>query len=148
MELFNSPVLIRHQEQLEKSRNAIEKRDLLIEQWNYEEQSFFFPSGRWASDDRTAPIFTFRALALFLFLFLLLLPTVVFSALLLFYFGKIYRKRDLLRIKIQEKQMIVKGTLPIPLSKEEYENVQKTYWGQKFIKENIFFLKTSVETPA
>lgn len=149
MELFNSPVLIRHQIQLEQARNAIEKRDLLIEQWNYEEQSVFFPSGHWSKEDRAVPLFTFRAIVTFLILFLiLLLPFFIPGLFILHQVSKLYKKRNLLRRKIQEQQKIVKGTLPIPLSKEEYESVMQTYWGKKFIEENIFFLKTSLETPA
>lgn len=139
VELFNSRVLVRHQIELEKARNAIEKRDLLIERWNFDEQSIILPAKRWEQEDRVASIFTFRSFLIILLSMLLVFPAIF----ILPYMVTKYTKRERLKKEIMKQQTIVRSTLPIPVNQDEYKEIEDTYWGQKFISNGIIFLKTS-----
>lgn len=139
VELFNSRVLVRHQVELEKARNAIEKRDLLIERWNFDEQSIILPAKRWEQEDRVASIFTFRSFLIILLSMLLVFPAIF----ILPYMVAKYTKRERLKKEIMKQQTIVRSTLPIPVNQDEYKEIEDTYWGQKFISNGIIFLKTS-----
>jgi len=137
LDMYNTKVLVRHQIELEKTRNAIEKRDLFIERWNTREQSFFLPAAKWDKEDRVVSTFTFRAFLVLLLSLLLVVPAIFIVPLLI----TKYSRRETLKKEIIKQQTIIKTTLPIPLTDDEYTEVSDTYWGRQFIDNGIIFLR-------
>lgn len=139
--VFNQRVLDKYQSELEKARIAIEKRDLLLEKWNKEEQSVILPAGKWSERDRLVPLFSnFSYIILFLSII-----TIIPAFFVLPIAIRRYSKRNKLKKKILTQQRIINGTLPIPLPKTEFEKIETTYWGERLIVNNIVFKKTPQE---
>lgn len=136
MELFNNKILVRHQTELERARNAIEKRDLLIDRWNVTEQSIILPAKQWEQDDRIVSVFTFYSLLVIFLSALLVFPAIFVVP----YMVHKYIKRASLKDEIMRQQNIVRTTLPVPVTPDEYQEILKTYWGQKFISNGLIFM--------
>lgn len=134
VDMYSNKVLIKYQYELEEVRNAIEKRDLLLERWNNEEQSWILPAESWGPDDRIASSFSFRAVATFLFSLMLVFPAIYTIPLLLIK----QRRRRKLKKSIILHQTTIKKMLPIPIN-EDFDLVAETYWGKRFIENGIIF---------
>lgn len=135
VELFNSSVLVKYQNELEEARNAIEKRDFWLAKWNQEEQSKLLPAGKWNERDRIVPIFSLFSYIVVFLSIMLVIPAFIIIPMVI----KKYIVRAKLRKLILQQQRIINGTLPIPLGSEEYVLVKETYWGRRFINNNIIF---------
>ena len=134
VDMYTNKVLIKHQYELEIVRNAIEKRDLLMERWNNEEQSWLLPSEKWGVNDRIASSFSFRAVVVFLLSLMLVIPALYTVP---FLFVK-ERRRRRLKKEIIKYQTIIKKMLPIPIT-EEFDLIAETYWGKRFIENGVIF---------
>lgn len=123
-------------DELELITGALTEKDILMELWSREEQSFFAPAGKWENDYTIAETFKFRT---FMFLFIAIM-TVIPMFVYIPYLVKKYLDRKCLKEQIIAERMKVKTSLLIPITKQsDFDTLQKSYWGKRLIQEGIIY---------
>ena len=123
-------------DELELITGALTEKDILMELWSREEQSFFAPAGEWESDYTIAETLKFRT---FMFLFISIM-TVIPMFVYIPYLIKKYLDRKDLKEQIITERMKVKTSLLIPIAKQsDFDALQESYWGKRLIQEGIIY---------
>ena len=123
-------------DELELITGALTEKDILMELWSREEQSFFAPAGKWENDYTIAETFKFRT---FMFLFIAIM-TVIPMFIYIPYLIRKYLDRRHLKEQIITERMKVKTSLLIPIAKQsDFDALQESYWGKRLIQEGIIY---------
>ena len=123
-------------DELELITGALTEKDILMELWSREEQSFFAPAGKWENDYTIAETFKFRT---FMFLFIAIM-TVIPMFVYIPYLIRKYLDRRHLKEQIITERMKVKTSLLIPIAKQsDFDALQESYWGKRLIQEGIIY---------
>ena len=123
-------------DELELITGALTEKDILMELWSREEQSFFAPAGKWENDYTIAETFRFRTL---MFLFVAIMTIIPMFVYIPYLFNRyLYRKN--LKEQIITERMKVKTSLLIPIVKQsDFDALQESYWGNRLIQEGIIY---------
>ena len=123
-------------DELELITGALTEKDILMELWSREEQSFFTPAGKWENDYTIAETFKFRTL---MFLFISIMTIIPMFVYIPYLFNRyLYRKN--LKEQIITERMKVKTSLLIPIAKQsDFDALQESYWGKRLIQEGIIY---------
>ena len=123
-------------DELEIITGALTEKDILMELWSREEQSFFAPAGKWENDYTIAETFKFRT---FMFLFIAIM-TIVPMFVYIPYLIKKYLDRKCLKEQIIAERMKIKTSLLIPIAKQsDFDALKESYWGNRLIQEGIIY---------
>lgn len=123
-------------DELELLTGALTEKDILMELWSREEQSFFAPAGKWENDYTIAETFKFRT---FMFLFIAIM-TIVPMFVYIPYLIKKYLDRKCLKEQIIAERMKIKTSLLIPIAKQsDFDALKESYWGNRLIQEGIIY---------
>ena len=123
-------------DELEIITGALTEKDILMELWSREEQSFFAPAGKWENDYTIAESFKFRT---FMFLFIAIMTIIPMFVYIPYLFNKcLYRKN--LKEQIIAERMKVKTSRLIPIAKQsDFDTIKESYWGNRLIQEGIIY---------
>ena len=122
-------------EDFDKITEAITEKDILMELWSREEKNKLAPAGEWKNNIFVA--YTFKDIT-FLYLILsilLVIPAFFYVPYVLYKF--IERKK--IKKQIIKERFYVKSIMPIPVGKEKFNELKKSYWGNRLIEEGLFY---------
>lgn len=123
-------------DELELITGALTEKDILMELWSREEQSFFAPAGKWENDYTIAETFKFRTLMFLFIAIMTVIPMFVYIP----YLIRKYLDRRHLKEQIIAERMKVKTSLLIPIAKQsDFDALQESYWGKRLIQEGIIY---------
>lgn len=137
-QLFGVPSLVDNQEILEIARNAIEKRQTLVNLWN--KNTWLFPKITFDENHRAEiQVYPIRVFIIFLISAVLFIPGILLCVLLL----KEINNRKILKEEILYQEVVINSIMPIPIEHNEFLKLNMTTWGKQLIQNGIIFDSTT-----